>query len=836
METQESGSRQISINKGTAWSSVGTNNQPVARPQVVAGNDSIQKAELGSGRFVKFLDKIISFSLIAIFFGIPLFFTGLTLQGLAFEKQIYFYFWVLLALVAWVTRGVVVGEMHLKKTPLDLPILFFIVAYGLSMAFSVDKWHSFWGFFGDPTHGFMNALVVILAYYLIANHFNEKLFNKIIVSMLASNGFVTVIAFLGFFGAKFLPEKIAAIVPINTIGSFTGFSIFAATMIPVIVSVIFILIGNEKRGKVSKIISLSLLAILLVANLITLSILYAFVPWFAVLVGISFFLIFVLAQLVRPAANSTWIPMVVFVLILIMLLIGKGLPIKIDLPLEATPNYAMSWEIAKNSLKENPILGSGPATYGYDFSKFKPQEFNVNALYNLRFYQGTGVFFESLSTVGILGAITFILLTLSFISVVVYLLSREKELNKINSLGIVSASLIFLIASLSTQFDGTVLIFGLLICAVAMAMLSLESRSEESYLNLSLKASPKFALALAFVFMVISAGVVFLFLFIGKSFVADVYAGQVVRQQQLSEDGSVAKLVKAANLSSKEGRYLTRIGQEYMVLANNEFLKKENERDVNKIRAYLQNSIVAAKQGSDMMKNDVLAAEVLAGVHENAVFYAPESRSLAEEAYRNALALEPQNSIYLIKLGQLKTSDIANKTEEEKKKAVSEARDLFQQAIDKKADSAPAYYNLALTNEGLGDRDKAIENMAAAFKLENSNITYEFNLARILQDRANKEDLVIAETLYSDILKKNDKDLNTNFSLGTLFEKNGKKDEAIKQYQKVQELLSGDSSEAKTRIEKMISNVRQGIQNTPESIGLQNQSETPVAETPAIGE
>ena len=40
---------------------------------------------------VKSLDKIITTCLFMLFFGLPLFFTGLSFQGTSFEKQIYFY-------------------------------------------------------------------------------------------------------------------------------------------------------------------------------------------------------------------------------------------------------------------------------------------------------------------------------------------------------------------------------------------------------------------------------------------------------------------------------------------------------------------------------------------------------------------------------------------------------------------------------------------------------------------------------------------------------------------------------------------------------------------------
>ena len=49
-----------------------------------------------SGSLIKIFDFLITFSLGALFFGLPLFFSGATFQGLSFDKQMYFYFWIIL--------------------------------------------------------------------------------------------------------------------------------------------------------------------------------------------------------------------------------------------------------------------------------------------------------------------------------------------------------------------------------------------------------------------------------------------------------------------------------------------------------------------------------------------------------------------------------------------------------------------------------------------------------------------------------------------------------------------------------------------------------------------
>jgi len=80
-----------------------------------------------SGKFTKLFDFLITFSLGALFFGLPLFFSGVTFQGLAFDKQMYFYFWIILALVFWVIKGIILGEMKIRRTPLDIPIIIFLL-------------------------------------------------------------------------------------------------------------------------------------------------------------------------------------------------------------------------------------------------------------------------------------------------------------------------------------------------------------------------------------------------------------------------------------------------------------------------------------------------------------------------------------------------------------------------------------------------------------------------------------------------------------------------------------------------------------------------------------
>lgn len=835
MDMQNEGPQKIQVGRGTSFASQMQAHRGMApqgqqyqsrqssaqRP--VATEDSVKKGKKATAIF----DWIITISIAALFFGIPLFFTGLTFQGIVFEKQMYFYFWLLLALVSWASKGVITGEMRIRRTPLDIPIIIFWLLYVLSATLSLDKWHSLWGFFGDPSRGLLGITGLIVAFYLILSHFDAKRMKWIIGSSIIADIIVVAWSLLGLFGVKFLPQGILELAPLSLIGSVIGLGIYLSMMIPILTASV---IKNKEEGaKVGKkyYARTSVLLLTIVLNLFVLLMIYSFNPWLGALAGASVLLIFVLSQIVRPAENLIWVPMAVFVAILSILMIGNNTIARINLPVEASPSYKLSWDVAKSGVMDKFFTGSGPATYGYAFSKFKTQDFNLNSLYTLKFYQGTGMVFEALPTIGAIGTMAFIVILLSFLGIGIYLLTREKEKNKIYSLGFFAAALIVLIDGVMNRTEGTILIYGALIGTVALGMLYYESGLEGKSLNLSLKASPKFALALAFVFMVVSAGVVFLFVFVGKAYVADMYMRKATVASQPTEDGSVQQMVRAINLYNKEGRYYTRAGQEYMALFNMEALKEEKDRDANALQRYLNNSITLASKGAELMKSDVTAVEMLAQVYENAGLYVPDSITFSEDNYKKAQELDPHSPNYFVKLGQLKIAEASKKsTEADKKALVEEAKRYFDQSIEKKENLAVAYYQLSLAQDALGDKDNAIENMRKAFVLENSNINYAFSLAKLYQARGGSEDMKIAEDLFKQILGVNDKEINTHFSLGLLYEKQKKKNESIDEYKKVLDLLPQTGSEdTRKQIEKMISNIEAGIENTPESLGITQQQE-----------
>ena len=765
------------------------------------------------------LDTVITCSLVALFFGLPLFFTGLTFQGIAFEKQIYFYFWLLIGIVAWASKSVITGEMRIRRTPLDIPLLVFWVFYVFSAIFSVDRWHSVWGFFGDPSRGVISITALVLTYYFLLSHFTVKRFHWMFWAFLSSGFIVVLWSFMVVMKVKFLPAEWERLAPMSLIGTVSTLGIFLGLLVPLFLTALFMLWKESALKKSLRTTITIFVFIGLALTLFLLLVLYPYISWIVVLGGLSFFLVYILAQIVRPAEQWVWVPMVVFVLVLAFLMIGRTGLSRATLPVEVAPNANLSWQIAKDTVKDYFFTGVGPANYGYAFSMFRPLEYNENTLYTLRFYQGNGMFFEMLPTVGGLGTTLFVVVWLSFVSIGLYLLTHEKEHNKVYSLGLWTVVVMFFLASFLNVLNGPLLIIGTLLSALALGTLLWESGSEERYLQLSFKAAPKFALALAFIFMVVSAGVAFLFVFVGKVFIADVYAGRAVSTSSAGPNRDSADLLrKAIGSYPQEGRYYTRLAQEYMALGNIEAGKTATERSTDAVAFYVREAVAAGEQGKRLMPNDVMATETLGLIYENASLYAGDALPKAEAAYARALELEPKNPLYALKLGQIKklTGD-GKKEGAEQTGLYQEAEKLFLQSVDQKKDLAIAHYNLAVIRSRLQELDKAIESAMEAFRIENTNLNYAYNLGALYQLRDKDGDHDRAEAIFKDILTKNEKLIDVRLSLGLLYEADEKKESAIAQYEKILELLSDDQSEGlkqtADQVRKFIENVRNGTGN-----------------------
>ena len=322
-----------------------------------------ETATIARGKAIstKGLDVIISGAIVLIFFLSPLFFSGLVAQGLGFEKLVLFFFLVLIGVVAWVTKGVILGELNIKRTPLDVPILAVLAVFSVSTIFSISVKDSLVGAYGAGAKGLVAVLVLSLFYYLIVNNIGKKTIKALFAALVFSGFLLVLFEILQLNRIYLLPFDFAKNQAFNPLGSLSGLTAYLVMLLPIFVVAATKAADIFKSALAWPVKIISIISV--IGALYVLALLSGFVFWPIAIVGAVIVLMFFLAKIIKVSSNNLIIPLITFLALIIFLVLGNFKLMKIDLPAEVSLSRGASWNIAKSAIKENPILGSGPSTF-----------------------------------------------------------------------------------------------------------------------------------------------------------------------------------------------------------------------------------------------------------------------------------------------------------------------------------------------------------------------------------------------------------------------------------------------------------------------------------------
>ena len=567
---------------------------------------------------VKFLDFIIIGSITLIFFLCPLFFTGLVAQGAGFEKMILFFLLVLIGVVAWVTKGVVEGELNLKRTPLDIPIIATLIIFAISTILSISSKDSLVGAYGNSSRGFITLVVFVLFYYLLVNNLNLKRIKLLFWSLVASSSILVIYSLLQILGVFVLPLEITKIKNFNPLGTLSGLTMYIVIILPILVISVAQIreIANRMNITLAKALKIILGIVSLVA-LVTLALLSGFTFWPAAIVGTVIILMFFLSKIINIDNNNLLIPLGAFLILIIMLVLGNFNFVDLNLPSEVSLSRGASWDIAKSSLKENPILGSGPGTFYYSFSKFKSMDFNLSPLWSARFDTPSGVVFEYLATVGVLGTLGIVVITLIALSIVFLALIKNEE-NEASSitLGLFAGFVSAIIFSVLYAQNNSLFLTSFLISVLAVAAGLTMYPEKLKILKLSFRASPKYALALAAIFLCVSAGVVIIITLGFKMYIADNYTRKALLDPNI--DNKIEYFSRAIAMAPYQDNYYLSLANSYMLKASQ---AAQEGKDQTIVGGNLAQAIDIGKKAVEIGPNKAINNESLALIYENASFY-----------------------------------------------------------------------------------------------------------------------------------------------------------------------------------------------------------------------
>lgn len=782
---------------------------------------------------VKLCDTLITVTSALIFFLVPLFFTSLVSQGIVFEKIILFYLLVLVGLVAWITKGVAAGELKIIRTPLDLPFAILAVILFISSVFSVDKVASFVGSYGSTTKSFIAFIIYITFYYLLVNNINYKRLKIFFWSLLSGIIIIVVYSALQISGIFILPFTITQATSFNPIGSSSSLGIYVAGILPILALAIPFVVKGEQYLMFHKILMLLWRVVVSLVVLVALFILFLlnnFVFWPAAILGMVILLMFVLSKIIRLQSIDTVIPLIIFLALIILLVGGNFNLTTAQLPTEVSLSRDLSWEIAKESLKHDPLLGSGPATFDYAFVKYRGTDFNISNLWNIRFDTASGTLFEMFATIGILGTFLFITIGLILVSIAFIALTKsENKEVKIFLIGVFSSLVILVINSLLFAVSGSIILLIAILVPLVTSLIIIDYPEKFKELKLSFRSSPKYALALSSLFLLVSAGVVVLFTSGFKVYLADFYANKAMGSDA---EQAIQYLNRAITTADYQDQYYLRLSRLYIALANQEAQKGESA-DITAIQNHLSSAILAGRKAVELAPNSVVNKESLALIYENAAAYNIRGAlEWAEKYYTEVIELEPDNPSAYIRLALINVAYAnSEQSEEERQHFYSEAIKFYEQAISKKSNLAAAYYGIAVVYERSGNYNQAIEQLGRAVGLAGQNLDYRFELGRMyfnrgvasqnLQQQQTKEitsaegeqevleeedlsvsqqqaqgeitkndDLNIAEAVFKNILEFSPNHANATYSLALIYESLGDSQQAKTYYEKLLNIVT----------------------------------------------
>src|SRR5436190_8635122 len=150
--------------------------------------------------FISFCHRLITISFSLLFFLVPLFFAGNTSELFEFNKMWLTFGLAIVIAVAWITRMILQKQIRIQRTPLDIPILLFLLSQIISTIISLDPYVSWWGYYSRFNGGLLSTITYIFLYYAFVSNLGKKQVWRVLQISLFSGLFVSLWGLPAHFG------------------------------------------------------------------------------------------------------------------------------------------------------------------------------------------------------------------------------------------------------------------------------------------------------------------------------------------------------------------------------------------------------------------------------------------------------------------------------------------------------------------------------------------------------------------------------------------------------------------------------------------------------------
>jgi len=748
-------------------------------------------------RFTSFLDIISRWCLYVIVFATPLYFLPVLSNSVELHKYFLFYGLVLLALLAYLGRAVVLKSFKLRRTPLDGFLLAVWLIFLVSSIFSQNRFLSFFGDFSFLKLSFVGFSLLLVFYFLLIQHINSGRRVLTMIYLLLVSGGLVVLHFILQVGGLFNFAELS----LPTISLVHPSNVILGVFVTLIMLLALSLLGIRARSLLMDGFAL----VIFLLSLAALIMLGFKLIWVLAVIGIFLLLVFFLTY--YDLVRTIWSSLAFLVLIVSLLFVVLGIPefLKAEVPAELSLSQGTSWGITLDTVTngvKNFMLGTGPGTFVYNFSTFRPEVMNANFAWNVRFNQPASTALEWLATAGVLAGLALVgtfLIVLGLIlatwlkHVGTLRKNKRSEQAEIKSYvnfydspllfwGLAACWLYLLVGIFVVNFG---IVHWMLFWLLLALMVSLSAKVTKQPLRettISLKTTPQYVLITSFSFILIFTAIIVLGTYLGRF-----YAAEFVYARSLNQDTEqrILGVQNAIKLNPYRPQFHLTLSDTYLARAQ----RVANEGgDINDIYVFLSEAVGAARTATDVAPKNVATWEFLSNMYANARSVAPDANKWVLDSLDRAIELEPTNPLLYLSRGNAKSLE-GN---------YEEARDDLEKATSLKPDLINGYMNWAVAYELEGDFDGALSVLDKGLVYGRNNPAYLMQMGRYFFNRNSEGDFANAEIVLRQAVNLSPNYSDALFALGVLYEATDNKNVALPLFEKVLELNPGnDIVEAK---------------------------------------
>lgn len=773
------------------------------------------------------LEKIIKFLVLLSVLLLPLFigFGGVTILEL--NKQLLLTILVYSTFLVWIISQILKEEFIWRPNPLTFLGFIFLTTVLISSIFSFWQWGSLWGWPLDASFNFLLVSCFFLFYFIIANNFRtaKKVFSLQILLMVS--GFLAAaFGILQVFNKFILPWNFTKIASFNTIGTVNSWAVFLGALTGPLLGLIFASKGFVK--KLLLVIGLFMFAGLIIVNY--------WVAWIGVLIATSIFLIFGLWKIKEVNARFLIIPAILFCLAFIFGVFRFSMPNLISMPLEISPSLKASFDVSKNMLQTSPkdlVLGWGPGTFKYGWSKFKNPILNKTVFWNIRLSKGASEILETLGTIGILGTAFYILIIVFAIyRSAKQLLILQKEKKSLKNLVFLGAFCGLVSVSITKFIYPAGISLGLLWWLFLGCLTALTPSKEKPF---KLKPDSKEGFLFSFLTILFSITIIFLFYTQGTRYLAEIKYAQILRSSNQPAQTVEKNLLSAIRLNPQQEIFFRDLAQVYLARANQEVNRTDiaNEEKIDRIAFFVKNATASAAKTTDINPENVSNWQTRGMVYKNLIGLSGNAAEWAINSYEKALELEPANPYIFLEMGRVYLAQASLPDNPDKNVLLTKAENILKQAIELKPDYAPAFYQTALVYNAQGKRQEAISTLESLKEITNflsipgydptKDVGLAFQLGILYYQAENNEK---AQAEFERAISLNPDYANARFFLAMVYDRLGQLNKAIEQLKIIEK-----SNPENEIVQKAMTNLRAGrpalekVTETPEVLPIEEKPE-----------